>query len=135
MEREDLADDPRFLDNPARNRHESELREIISSWTKDRSQDDVLRRLREDAVPCAPVWTLGDLVESGHPQTRGMILPGISSRVGNITHVPQPVHFRGTKTPAGARSPQLGEDTEEVLRTVLGYDEGRIASLREGRVL
>ena len=133
--RPELADDPRFLDNPARNQHENELREIISAWTSKHSQEHVLQSLRDAGVPCAPVWTLTDLIQSGLPQSRGMILDGTSTRLGAIHHVPQPVHFRGAPTPSGAVSPQLGEHTEEVLRRVLGYDTDRLADLKAGGVL
>ena len=95
----------------------------------------MLEALREVGVPCAPVWTLREVIQSGLPEQRGMILPGTSTRLGPIRHVPQPVHFRGAPTPSGAISPQLGEHTEEVLQRVLGYDDERIAELQEGEVL
>ena len=133
--RPELADDPRFLGNPARNRHESELREIISGWTSEHSKEHVLESLRDAGVPCAPVWTLSDVIQSGLPESRGMILDGTSTRLGRIHHVPQPVHFKGAPTPSGAVSPQLGEHTEEVLRRVLGYDGDRLADLKAGNVL
>ena len=135
MARPELADDPRFLGNPARSEHENELREIISMWTSGHSKEHVLQSLRDAGVPCAPVWTLTDVIQSGLPESRGMILDGTSTRLGDIHHVPQPVHFRGAPTPSGAVSPQLGEHTEEVLRRVLGYDADRLAELKAGNVL
>ncbi len=133
--RPELSDDPRFLTNPARNRHEDELRAIITSWTSNQTQQEVLESLRIAGIPCAPVWTLRDLIESGHPEERGMVLGGISNHLGPIRHVPQPVRFRGVPTPPGAFSPQLGEHTEEVLRRVLGYDDARVADLKAKKVL
>ena len=135
MGRPELAEDPRFQGNPARNDHEDLLRGIISEWTSGLPQEDVLEALREVGVPCAPVWTLREVIQSGLPEQRGMILPGTSTRLGPIRHVPQPVHFRGAPTPSGAISPQLGEHTEEVLQRVLGYDDERIAELKQGDVL
>jgi CoA:oxalate CoA-transferase len=133
--RPELVDDPRFLDNSARNRNEDELRAIITGWTSGRARRDVLESLRIAGIPCAPVWTLRDVIESGHPEARGMVLSGTSTHLGPIRHVPQPVHFRGVPTPPGALSPQLGEHTEEVLRRVLGYDDARLADLKGKNVL
>jgi len=64
----------------------------------------------------------GTIVEVDHP-TRGKYLT-----VGNpIKLSDSPVEI--------TRSPLLGEHTEEVLRSVLGYDDARIAALRAQQVV
>jgi formyl-CoA transferase len=42
-----------------------------------------------------------------------------------------------SRTPGSVREagPPLGRDTDEILRTVLGYDDDRLASLREAGVV
>jgi crotonobetainyl-CoA:carnitine CoA-transferase CaiB-like acyl-CoA transferase len=45
--------------------------------------------------------------------------------------LPYPVKFPGETLPAPAKAPTAGQHTEEVLRSVLGYDAAKIAALRE----
>ncbi len=66
-----LVDDPRFKTNADRNAHEAELRDLIAALgggTHARTRR--WRRLRAADVPAAPVWSLDELIESGHPCRR-----------------------------------------------------------------
>jgi CoA:oxalate CoA-transferase len=130
-----LADDPRFRTNHDRNVHEAELRAIIAEWAARMTRDDAIACLRGADVPAAPVWTLDDLLASGHVAARGLLAPGYNAKLGEIQVVPQPVRFSGDAAPATARAPTLGEDTEAVLRRELGLDEARIARLRAANVI
>ncbi len=43
-----------------------------------------------------------------------------------------PLHFVGEDLPHPAKAPTVGQHSEAVLRSVLGYDDNRIAAAREG---
>lgn len=45
--------------------------------------------------------------------------------------MPLPLHFVGEELPTPTRAPEHGEHTDEVLREVLGYDDSRVATLRD----
>jgi crotonobetainyl-CoA:carnitine CoA-transferase CaiB-like acyl-CoA transferase len=45
--------------------------------------------------------------------------------------LPFPVRFPGEPLPEPSKAPTVGQHTEEVLRSVLGYDAARVAALRE----
>jgi CoA:oxalate CoA-transferase len=128
--RPQLANDPRFRTNVDRNIHETELRDEIAAWAQQLTRAEVLDRLRGADVPAAPVWTLDDLLGSGHPEARGMLQPGVNSVLGDVQVVPQPVQFSDSARVAPMQTPTLGEHTEQVLRTELGFDDERIAALR-----
>jgi CoA:oxalate CoA-transferase len=130
-----LADDPRFKTNRARSEHEKELREIIAAWALALPRTEVLERLRQADVPAAPVWTIDDLLGSGHPQTRGMLQRGVNVVLGEICVVPQPVQFSGSARISPMRTPMLGEDTDDVLRSELELSDSEIASLRAAKVI
>jgi len=130
-----LADDPRFSTNPQRNAHEGELRAIIAGWAAGLPRDEALARLREADVPAAPVWTLDDVVASGHIEARGMLQPGHNGRLGDIRLVPQPVQFSDAERIAGMCSPTIGQHTDEVLAELLGLDAARIAALRAAKAI
>ncbi len=130
-----LADDPRFKTNADRNTHEDELRALIAAWAATLTREQALAKLREAGVPAAPIWTLDDLIESGHPDVRGMLQAGSNGRLGDIRLVPQPVQFAGAERIAGMVAPVLGENTEDVLTEKLGIDAARLASLRSAKVI
>jgi CoA:oxalate CoA-transferase len=135
MDRAQLADDPRFRNNPDRNAHETELRAEISAWTQTLTRAEALARLRAADIPAAPVWTLDDLLASGQLQARGMLLPGVNTVLGDVRLVPQPVQFSDAARVTPMRTPTLGENTDEVLRAELGLDDECIAALRAGKAI
>jgi CoA:oxalate CoA-transferase len=133
--RPELADDLRFCTNLSRNDHEAELREVIESWTRGLTQAEALERLRVADVPAAPVWTLDQLLASGHLRARRMVREGTNAAPGKIPLVPQPVQFSESSDPVVMRVPVLGEDTDAVLRTELGMNESNIAELRAAKAI
>ena len=133
--RADLADDPRFRTNRDRNIHEAELHAIIAEWAAGLTRDEAVACLRRADVPAAPVWTLDDLLASGHVAARNLLQPGRNARLGDIQLVPQPVRFSDSTEPGTTRAPTLGEDTEAVLRRELALDEAQIAALHAAKIV
>jgi CoA:oxalate CoA-transferase len=135
MGRPELADDPRFRTNSDRNEHEAELRRIIGDWAAALTRDDALARLQACDVPAAPVWSLDDLLASGHVEARQLLQPGTNGKLGDMQVVPQPVRFSDAAPVAPMRSPILGEDTDDVLSDELGLDKAAIAELRAAKAI
>lgn len=135
MGRPELATDPRFLTNADRNLNEDILRAEIASWAAALTQDEALAALRKADVPAAPIWSLDDVLASGHLEARGMLRPAVNARLGDIRVVPQPVHFANVPEPGVVRVPTLGENTDEVLAAELDLDPAEILALRAARVI
>jgi len=133
--RPDLLDDPRFKTNRDRNAHENELRGLIADWAKALTRDEAMAKLREADVPAAPVWTLDELLDSGHVQARGMLEPATNGKLGDINFVPQPVKFAGSPPQDKRRAPTLGEDTDTVLRRELALTDEKLAALRAAKAI
>jgi CoA:oxalate CoA-transferase len=133
--RPELAVDPRFTTNAARNANETALRELISGWTRQHTRQQVLDALRQADVPTAPVWSFDELFASGHLEARDLVRPGSHATLGDIRVVPQPVKFAGAPLPDKPRTPTLGEDTDAVLGTMLGLASEQIAALRAAKVI
>lgn len=129
--RSELATDPRFQDNAARNANEAALREIISTWTAMLSSDEALAALAAIGVPSAPVWSVDDLLRSEHAHTSGLVAEGRHRRFGAIPLVPQPVKFSDTAPSPPPTAPMLGEHTDAVLESLLGLDDAARAALRK----
>ena len=135
MGKPELADDPLFLDNDARNNNEDQLRAMISEWTQSATTEEILSMLQKAKVPCAPVWSLGKVVDSEHQKARGLVSQGQHSKFGEIPLVPQPVRFTGEGEQHPQQVPQLGESTGTVLTELLGKTEDELDTLRQKGVI
>ena len=49
--------------------------------------------------------------------------------------MPSPLKFLDAPVPVPTHAPTVGQHTDEVLAEVLGYDDARVASLREAGAL
>jgi len=132
--RRDLAADPELAHNEGRVRRVDELDRAISDWTATRSIDEVLDTMTRAKVPAGRIYSAKDIVEDPHYAARGMI-EQIEARDGLTLKVPGVVpKLSGTPGSIRTTAPQLGEDTETILRR-LGYSPEQIAALRAEKVI
>ncbi len=135
MERPELADDPRFLTNDARNTNEKQLRDLISAWTVTQHQAALVELLQNARIPAGPVWDLHDVAQSDHVSERQLVVQGTHSKLGSIPLVPQPVKFSHMPPAPDPHIPMLGEHTDKVLAELLGMDEQAIADYRTRKII
>jgi crotonobetainyl-CoA:carnitine CoA-transferase CaiB-like acyl-CoA transferase len=135
--REEVADDPRFADNPARIANLVALRETLAEIMATRSTDDWVSALEAVKVPCGPVNTVDRVFADPHVQARGMeiSIKGHAYAPDGVPAVAYPLKL--SETPATYRRPPpiLGQHTEEVLTEDLGVDPDEVARLRESGVI
>jgi formyl-CoA transferase len=127
--RDDLGQDPSLVGNPARVARVAEIDAAIGAWTAGRRVAEVLEALHAVQVPAGRLYTARDIAEDPHYRARGMI-ERITTAEGLAVDVPGIVP-KLSATPGGItrRAPQLGEDTEAVLREV-GVTPGQWAALQ-----
>ena len=135
IDQPELADDPRFNAYAARSQNDDALRDIIARWMQTHSSDEVLGLLGEASIPCAPVWSLADIAASEHARERALVVDGRHAKLGMVPVVPQPVRFSDVAPGDEPVMPRLGENTDTVLREVLGLSEAQIAALSENEVV
>ena len=135
MSMPELKDDPRFLTNAERTANHPELEAILARIFATRPRDHWLRILTEASVPCAPIANVEEvtrdeqlaarnmILHAEHPEFDGLIVPGSPLKSAGDTDIPS------------TRSPRLGESTDEVLSSVLGYDSSRLSELRRRSII
>jgi benzylsuccinate CoA-transferase BbsF subunit len=135
MEQAQLAADPRFRTATARKANEDALEQILTAWTTTREKWEVTRALRAVGVAAFPSMTSKDLVEDAHLNARGFFVRLPHPEVGVRTHTGIP--WLLTNAPTGVRTPAplLGQDTDQVMREVLGYSAQEITRLKDEQVL
>ena len=135
LSRPDLAADTRFTTLAGRKQNEDELEAIISAWTLTRTPQEVTEQLQVANIPAAPSMSNLDLSTDSHLNNRSIFTYLEHLEVGTKQHVGIP--WQMSKTPLSVRKPAplLGQDTDYVLREVLGYSADEVAVLREKQVL
>jgi formyl-CoA transferase len=115
--RDDYADDPALRSNSGRVRRADELDEVIASWTRTRTADEIVALLRKYQVPASRINSIADIVADPQFQARDMIVAVKDDRLDKPLLVPG-VAPKLSRTPG--RVPHLarplGADTEAIRR-------------------
>ena len=75
-----------------RARHEPMLREVLESWTRDKSVTEIVAILDAHGVPAAPIWDVEQAVSSAQTAFRRLLVDGEHPVAGTIRMMEQPVH-------------------------------------------
>lgn len=130
IERPDLANDPELAHNDGRVRHVARIDAAISTWTAERSLDQVVAALQEADIPVGKIYDAADIAADPHYQARDMLL---ASTLDDGTPVTLPgIVPKLTLTPGRvqSRAPTLGQHTDTVLDG-LGIDAPTRESWRQ----
>jgi benzylsuccinate CoA-transferase BbsF subunit len=125
--RPDLAGAERFSNLAKRKSQETEINQIITAWTAQRSAETVMDILQKAGVPAGVVKNAADIYQDPQLAERGLFWKMEHPEMGQFTHLGQ--GFELSKTPAQARlpSPLLGEHSEQVCTQILGMSDSEFA--------
>jgi formyl-CoA transferase len=125
-----LAADPRFAKIADRRKNQNEMWKLITDFAKNYTKREFMAILNPLDVPCGPIMGTEDLANDEHIRGRDMWVELDHPQRGKWWNVGMPIKL--SDSPARIeRSPTLGEHTDEVLKEVLGYDESKIAGLKQ----
>ena len=135
MGREDLLTDARFSTQDAVNRHRDAATSLVQEWLLHHTSEEADRILTAHHVVCGVVKTVEEAVCQPQVKARGLLNTVDDPVLGQIDVIGSPVKFREATVGVTSHAPMLGEHNEAVLRGLLGFDDERIARLREQGVL
>jgi formyl-CoA transferase len=123
-----MANNPEFSDNTGRVKHIVQIDDAIGAWALLHNVDEVLKVLEQAKVPAGKIYTAADIVQDPHFRARDMILSQIDTH-GDELLVPGIVP-KLSRTPGGLKrvAPEIGQDNEEVLRSI-GLTQEQINAL------
>ena len=127
---EALAKDPRFAKIADRRKNQAEMWTLITDFAKDHTKREFMAILNPLDVPCGPIMSTTDLANDEHIRGRDMYVELDHPQRGKWWNVGMPIKLSGSPAVI-RRSPTLGEHTDEVLKDVLGYDDGKVSTLRQ----
>lgn len=126
---DELAEDPRFVDNAQRVTHRKELDNLLSTAFRERTTADWGVRLEEAGVPFGPIATLEDIYADPQTEALGIVQTVPHPVAGDLPQVRFPVHFDHEDATVRSAPPVLGQHTDQVLKE-LGYSRGDIENFR-----
>lgn len=113
-------------------RNNLELQAILTEIFKTKTVREWLDFGVEVNTPLAPVNTPASLADDPQFQARLGWLP--KERLGT-DQLGTPLKYLGEEMPIPTKAPTAGQDNDDVLASLLGYDAGKIASLRDAGAL
>ena len=136
MGRPELADDPRYRTNVERLKHENELDELISDWTRRNSAEKIMTDLNDNGVPAGPIYNSADIVKDPHFLAREALVDVFIPEAGRKLAM-QGIVPKFSSSPGKIRwaGPALGAHNSEIYQGLLGLEQNEMEALREEGVI
>ena len=133
----ELADDERFRDTASRAQNATAAITAFDDAFAKRPRAEWIEHLRKSPGDFifTVVNTVDDLPEDPQVRVNGYVTEFEHPQYGPTNMVGMPVRLSETPGSIRTPAPELGQNTEEVLLDVLGYDWERISELREKEVI
>jgi len=135
IDREDLAQDPRFKDDVSRWQNRDILDPIISEWVSQHTVREVLNLLEEARVPCGPVNDISAVVDDPHVRVRKAIEDVDFPGVGSVPLSGVVIKLSQTPGEIEKRAPLIGEHNEEIYGKLLNLSLEELQQLKQESVV
>ncbi len=134
--RSDLIADIRFSTLSGRTENREALYLILDKLAKQYKTQDLLLKLEQGGVPCAPVNNIQEVFENPQVIHRKMLGNLEHPTYGKIPTIGPAVKYSAFESSEGwIAPPLLGEHTNQVLTSWLNYGKDEIEKLREKNIL
>jgi formyl-CoA transferase len=136
----DLIGKPEWKEDPDYSTPNARLDKIkpifdtIEVWTMTLDKFEVMGLCNPLNIPCGPILSMKELAEEPSLRETGTIVEVDHPQRGKYLTVGNPVKLSDSPSDV-KRSPLLGEHTDEILKTVVGFDDSEIATAKaEGAI-
>lgn len=129
-----LIGNKNFDTEKSRKKHADQVYEIIADWTKKHSKNEIMDILGDLGIPCSPVKDTVELLNDKHLNERQMIVNVNDPARGKYKTIGCPIKVGNSETNI-TPPPLLGENTEEILGELLGFEQNQIKSLKKNGII
>ena len=132
INRLDLVNQDEYKDNYDRVKAHKEVKRIVEEWTEEKSVKEIVDFFLSKQIPCAPLYTVKDVVEDKHIAVARRMIREVEHPVaGKMKVVGSPINLSETPPEIESPAPLLGEHTELVLKDILNLTETQIVELKK----
>jgi crotonobetainyl-CoA:carnitine CoA-transferase CaiB-like acyl-CoA transferase len=124
----ELACDQRFGGNAERVAHRAELKRLLERQLGAHDRQEWLERLAAAGVPAAPINSIPEVFADPLVRERALV------EVDGVPQVRSPVRIDGRPAAVDSAPPELGRDTDAVLRG-LGLGDAELVALRDDQAI
>src|ERR671929_1094848 len=125
---------PDYATPEARLPHLDEIFATIEEWTKTKTKFEAMDILNKYDIPCGPILSMKEIAEEPSLRETGTVVEVDHPTRGKYLTVGNPIKMSDSVTEV-RRSPLLGEHTEEILRSVLGFNDNQVGEIRASGAL
>jgi len=134
LNREDMLEDPRFVDPAIRSKHTVERRQFMSDEIAKWSAAELLLRFLANEVPCAPILDRRAVIENEQVVQNKIFEIHDHPVLGKVRQPRPAARFDRTPAEVKAMAPFLGADNAAIL-SELGYTEDEIGAFGKDGVV
>lgn len=131
----ELGVNPLFAKNSDRVLNRAQLVPILETVMKTRTKADWLAALEAAKVPCGAINNLAEVFVDPQVEARKMVTEWQHPLKKGLRLVSSPIKLSATPVRTDLPPPQLGEHTDEVLRSVLNLSDAKLSELKTGKVI
>ena len=117
-----LLGDPEWMENPRyrdrramSDQYPEEAESLIAPWFMEHDKDEILQLCLENRIPCAPVLTMDEVLQSPQLLSRRWFREIDHPRAGSLRYPGPAVRLHGSPLKARLPAPMLGEHNAEIL--------------------
>ncbi len=125
-----MADDPLYKTNAGRVENRATLIPHLAAAMKTQTTAHWDAALSAANVPAGPINDIGQALAD--PQS---VARGLATMAGNRPAIASPLRLSDSMPDTGTEPPLLGQNTAEVLESLLGHDASDVAALRDKGVI
>ena len=136
MGQPDLAKDERYASHTARGLHQAELDELIETWTRTKTVEEVEALCVAHAIPAGKVYRALEMLADPHFAAREAIVEVPHPTFGKV--MMQNAFPKLSATPSGVRRPaprEVGQDNAEIYGRELGLGAEELAALKAAGII
>jgi formyl-CoA transferase len=103
---------------------------IVEQWAMTLDKLAVMRELNKFDIPCGPILDMREIAEEQSLRDTGTVVEVDHPERGKFLTVGNPIKLSDSPTEI-IRSPLLGEHTDEILKSIVGWSDPEIAAARK----
>ena len=132
--RPELAQDPRFNSRESRFKNKKELYGILEKTFLTKTGEEWLELLGE-RIPIGPINTVDKALSDPQVLSRNMVAEVDYGSGNKLKILGNPIKMSEIDQEAFKAPPRLGEDTEDILKSILRYSPHEIEELRSQKII